>query len=125
VDRRWWWLPLRLLGTVLEAAAVVGLLWLTVLAVLDYLRLPAPEPPAIGSLAWPTLLLLAGTAGLVIFALVRRRLVRGGAAGHARRIARRLRAAVEKVAVQRVIEPLQEEVAAHDQLAKAVAALRR
>ena len=125
VGRRRWWMPLRLLGTLLEAATVVGLVWLTVLAILDYLRLPALEPPVVGSVPWPTLLLGGGVLGLLILAAVRRRLITVGAGRHGRRVRRRLYAAVAAVTSERVIAPLREELGAHDRLSRSVAFLRR
>ena len=124
VGRRRWWLPLRLLGTLLEGAAVAGLAWLTLLAVLDYLRISFAEPPAVGRLPWPTLLLIAGTVGLLGLSVVRRRAAAVGARRHALRVRKRLRAAVEGVAAQRAVGPVREELSAHDRLAAAVAALR-
>ena len=125
VGRRRWWLPMRLLGTLLELCGIVGLVWLTVLAVLDYLRLTVFEPPAVGNVPWPTLLLGVGVVGLLLFSLLRRRVVNVGASRHARRVRRMLHAAVAGVAAQHVITPLREELAAHDRLALGIASLRR
>ena len=125
VGRRRWWVPMRLLGTLLELAGLVGVLWLTILFALDYLRLPMFEPPAVGNVPWPTLLLGIGVIGLLLFSLIRRRVVNVGATRHARKVRRLLHSAVAGVAAQKVINPLREELAAHDRLSLGVDSLRR
>ena len=120
--RRRWWRPLALLLTLVELCVVVGALWLGVLAALDALLLPTPPTPMVSErLSWPTALLLGGALLRVLVGVVRRRLVARGAARHRHRVERRLRAAVETVALDVVVEPVRAELAAQARLAEALA----
>ncbi len=101
VRRRRWWLPVAVVGTLLEAATLVGLVWLTVLAVLGYLQLPVPGTPRLGDAPWPTVLALGGGVGLLVWGVIRRRLVAVGAARHRARVLRRLHEAVAAATEER------------------------
>lgn len=120
VRRRRWWPLVAAVGTLLELATLVGLLWLMLLAVLAWLQLPEPPTPDVGALPWPTLLALGGGLLLLVFGVLRRRLVAAGARRHRARMLARLRAAVAEAADEQVLVPLQAELAAHRDLADAL-----
>jgi len=116
-----WVHMVRVLQWLLLAAALVGAVWLGLLAVGDYLRLGAPEGPETAGLPLPTLLLLGGAAAGVVLAVLARALVGLTARGRARRADARLRAAVHEVAQELVVAPIEAEVSAHRALRGAVA----
>ena len=82
-----WWRAFGLLQVLLAATAIAGALWLAGLYALTVLRLPEPEPPQVGIVPLPTVLLIGGLlAGVVLALLARALAVRAPAgAGHARR----------------------------------------
>lgn len=122
VRRRAWWRAAGLLGSLLEAAALAGLLWLAALAVAAWFRLPEPGLPMVRGVPLPSLLALGGGVAVVVLSWVRRRVVRLGARRHRGQILDRLERAVHRAAQERVLEPLHTEIRAHADLA---AALRR
>ncbi|HYH34893.1 MAG TPA: GTPase [Nocardioides sp.] len=103
----------RALQWLLILAALGGGVWLGVLAVMGYLRLPAPATPDWQGLPWPTLMLVGGVLLGVLLALVSRFLVGLTARRRARSADRRLRAAIAEVAQELVVEPVRAELAAY------------
>jgi hypothetical protein len=91
---RWW----RFVGTLqwlLAAVMLVGLVWLLVLGVFGWLRLPEVPTPRLGALPWPTLLAVGGAlAGIVVGAVGGWMNVVGG-----RRRAARARATITEAAL--------------------------
>ena len=102
-----WWRFGGALQAVLVITAAVGLGWLIALGVTGWLQLPQPRTPYLGPLPIPTLLAVGGLVlGAVIGVLVR--LVAGrGARRRGRRARTRLHAAIEQVARQRVLAPVE------------------
>jgi 50S ribosome-binding GTPase len=122
VLRPGWWRVAGLVQRVLAAAVIVGLLWLLALAATGYLRLDDLVPvPEVRGVEVPTGLVLAGVAGGALLALVARTVNRIGAARRARTAARSVRARVADVADELVVEPVERELAAHRELALALA----
>ncbi|MFT3871121.1 MAG: ABC transporter [Nocardioides sp.] len=114
----------RMLQWLLTLAAVVGLVWLGVVFVFDYLKLPALPLPAWHGFPLPTLLLLGGVALGILLALVCRLLVAGTASRRAKAADHRLRAVIGEVSQDLVVTPIDAELAAYaqarDGLAKAL-----
>ena len=111
-DPRWW----RLLGWwqwSTGLATLVGVGWLTVLAVIGWLQLPDPEPPRAGGLPWPFLLFAGGLLGGVLLAVVARSFARVGARRRRRLIGRRLNNAVTDVAATQLVAPVREVLDRH------------
>jgi GTP-binding protein EngB required for normal cell division len=106
-----WWRLVAGMQWFLLGAALVGLLWLLGLVLLQALALVAPEPPTVGVVPVPTLLLMVGVSAGLLLAL----LARWASAVTARRAAARARAAVvtqlEELARVRIVEPVDAEVA--------------
>jgi GTP-binding protein EngB required for normal cell division len=118
-----WWGAAGALQLALAAVAVLGALWLAVLAGLGYLQLDdaVPTPDAAG-LPVPTLLLAGGAlAGLLLGALAGL-LVRIGARRRARVAGRALRTQVDAVGEEDVIAPVLAELEAQQRLATALEA---
>ena len=120
VRRRLWWRAFALVGSLLEAAMVVGFLWLAVLFVLEWFQLPPPPTPEIRSFPLPTVLALGGLLVTLLFNVVRRRLVAVGARRHRAQVVRNLTAAVAEAAEERGVTPLKAELDNHAKLAAAL-----
>ncbi|SDR76619.1 hypothetical protein SAMN04488570_0314 [Nocardioides scoriae] len=108
-----WCRGIRGLQWVLLLTALVGGVWLGVLAVFSYLRLPEPGTPEVQGFALPTLLLVGGVAAGLVVALLARVLVGIAARSRARKADKRLRAGVVEVADDLVVAPVRAELAAH------------
>lgn len=106
-DRRpAWWGVVGAVQWVLLAVLVAGLAWLGGLAVLDALRLPAPQPPRWGEVPWPTVAVVGGAGLGLLLALLARLLAAAGGRAAGRRAAARLRSAVDAVARDEVVVPV-------------------
>jgi energy-coupling factor transporter ATP-binding protein EcfA2 len=102
-----WWRVVGVLQSVLLVLAVVGGLWLAGLAVLAYLQLHRPMPPDAGPFPLPTVLLLGGLVAGIVLAALARPLAGIGARRRARLARRRLTAAVQDVADQELVGPVE------------------
>jgi GTP-binding protein EngB required for normal cell division len=105
---RWW----RVIGTLqwlVTGAMAAGALWLLVLAALGYLLLPRPPTPTVGQASWPTVLLLGGAVAGVVIALLSRAAAWIGGRRRARKVAKTLRASIDRVGEELVIVPACEE----------------
>jgi GTP-binding protein EngB required for normal cell division len=120
-----WWRVVGGLQALLAATAVAGALWLAGLYALTVLRLPDPEPPQVGVLPLPTVLLIGGLLAGLLLALLARALAGLGARRRRARAEARLRESVADVAETLVLAPVRAELAAYTALRGAVAALRR
>jgi GTP-binding protein EngB required for normal cell division len=107
------WKVVRFLQWLLMLAALVGGLWLLVLAVLGYLQVPAPTTPESRGLPLPTLLLVGGVVLGILLGLVSKGVVRLTARRTARGAERRLRSAIGEVTDRLVVEPVEAEVEAY------------
>lgn len=105
-----WWRAAGALQWLLAGAMLLGALWLLGLFVLDWLRLPPPPTPTAGELPWPTVLLLGGAVLGVLVALLCRLASWFGGWRRARKAARALRAGVERIAGELVVEPIEAEL---------------
>jgi putative ribosome biogenesis GTPase RsgA len=105
-----WWRAVGVAQWAVLAMLVGGLGWLAVLALLDYFRLPTPVPEWEG-FPVPTLMVVSGLVVGVLLALLSRMVAAIGASRRASRAARRLRAAVEAVARERIVAPVDEVIA--------------
>jgi len=119
---RWWemasWLQWALFGT-----AVIGGLWLVLLAVLGWLRIEVDSPLVIG-LPLPTLMLLGGVLLGLLTAGVGRRAARVGGRRQGAIAERALRTAVDGIANQLIVDPMSAELRRCADFTAAVAAAR-
>ena len=104
---------------------VAGALWLAGLYALTVLRLPEPEPPQVGLLPLPTVLLLGGLLAGLLLALLARMLAVLGAHRRRARAEARLRESVTDVAETLVLAPVRAELAVYTALRGAADALLR
>jgi GTP-binding protein EngB required for normal cell division len=116
----WWWRAVGGLQTLLAATTLVGVLWLAGLYALTVLRLPEPEPPQIGLLPLPTVLLIGGLLAGLLLALLARGLAVLGARRRRTLAEERLREAVSEVAHALVLSPVLAELTAYAALREAV-----
>jgi GTP-binding protein EngB required for normal cell division len=107
------WRLIRAVQWLLLVAAVIGGVWLAVLAVTGYLRLPEPTTPDLRGFPLPTALLVGGLVVGVLLGLVSGLVVRWSAARRARSARRHLRAAAAEVTDRLVVEPIDAEVEAY------------
>jgi len=121
----WWCRPVQALQWLLLAAAVVGVLWLAVVALLGFLQLGEVATPRVEGFPVPTLLLLGGVLLGWAVALLTRPLLRAAARSRARRAESRLREGVADVAEQLVVAPVAAELAAHRAVTGGLRAARR
>lgn len=111
-----WWTVAGVLQWLLAAAAVTGAVWLFLLAVAAYLRIPEPPTPERWGFPLPTALLLGGLAIGLLVAAVTSRLNRVGARRRARAVRRRAERAVAEVADELVVQPIQAELDRYNEL---------
>jgi GTP-binding protein EngB required for normal cell division len=109
----WWWRPAQLLQWTLFVAAVVGVVWLAVLAGFSYLRLRSPDPVDVGALPLPTLLLIGGVICGLVVAYLCRLLAQVSARRRAKAADARLRTAIARVTHDLVVTPMQVEIDAY------------
>jgi len=105
----------------LVLTALVGALWLLALVGLGYLQLDDVVPlPRVEGIPLPTLLLVAGLLAGLLLAVLSRPLVAAGARRRGRRARRRLDDAVEQVAREEVLVPIEQARQDHDRYCGAV-----
>lgn len=111
-----WWTVIGALQWLLAAAAVTGAIWLALLAVAAYLRIPEPPTPEWRGFPVPTALLLGGLAIGLLVAAIASRLQRIGGRRRSWAVRRRAENAVAEVADELVITPIQDELARFNEL---------
>jgi hypothetical protein len=99
-----WWRAIGLLQWVTTIAVAAGLLWLAVRYIMFALALPEPPLPHVGRLPLPTALLLGGLLAAFLIALVARPVTRFAARRARRRAESRLRAGIERVAQDKILD---------------------
>ena len=108
-----WWRLMGWLQWVLGLAAVVGLVWLVVLGVVGWLKLPEIDTPKIGPFPLPTLLLVGGLVLGGLGAWLARVLARVGARRRRELVGTRLRTAIADVATDQLVVPVREVLDRH------------
>ncbi|WP_426566238.1 GTPase [Angustibacter sp. McL0619] len=108
-----WWMVLAAVQLVLLLAAIAGLVWLVVLAVTAWLKLPEPGTPYLGAIPVPTLMLIGGLVIGILIGLVVRWVAPAAGRRRGARVSKRLSKAVQAVAEQRVVAPAEQVLADH------------
>lgn len=112
-----WCRIVQVLQWVLMLTALAGAGWLAALMVMGYLQMPKPTTPMVPlagiEVPLPTLMLIAAVALGIVLALLSRVLVSMSASSRARAADKRMRAAIDEVTDQRVLAPIQAELAAY------------
>jgi GTP-binding protein EngB required for normal cell division len=119
-----WWGVVGWLQWVLAASAATGAVWLAVLAVFGYLKVPTDAlTPRLGEWPIPTLLLLGGALAGIIVAWVARPIAALGGRRRAGRAVRDVERRVAELASEHVIAPLEEELRRWERLRESIAAV--
>ncbi|WP_405142177.1 50S ribosome-binding GTPase [Sphaerisporangium sp. NBC_01403] len=105
-----WWRAVGLLQWLLFATMLAGVLWLSGLFLLEYLRFPALPTPTLGEAPWPTVLLGGGALAGLLVALLSRVAAALGARRRARKARRALWASVDTVGREMVLDPVRDEL---------------
>jgi hypothetical protein len=117
---RGWWRVAGALQWLAVAVTAAGLLWLGVRYVLFALALPEPPMPTVGRLPLPTALLAGGLLASLVIALLVRPIVSIAARRAGRKVAKRLRAAVEKVGHDLILAPASEVIQTYSRCREAL-----
>lgn len=110
-----WWTAFGFVQWVLVMTAAIGLSWLTVVTVLDWLRLPAVDTPGLGPVPYPYLLFVGGLFIGFLVSVLTRALGRVGGKRRKVLVAGRLHESVAQVARDRLVGPVQEILDRHRQ----------
>jgi hypothetical protein len=110
-----WWTAFGFVQWVLVMTAAIGLSWLIVVTVLDWLRLPAVDTPGLGPVPYPYLLLVGGLFFGFLVSVVTGALGRVGGKRRKALVADRLHESVAQVARDRLVAPVQEILHRHRQ----------
>jgi hypothetical protein len=108
-----WWAAFGFAQWILVSIAALGMSWLVVLTVLDWLRLPSPQTPALGPVPYPTLLFLGGLLIGYLLSLLTGAFGRVGGRRRKVLVAARLKDSVAKVVRDRLVTPVQQVVDRH------------
>jgi GTPase Era involved in 16S rRNA processing len=112
----WWTSPVRLLQWLLILSAVGGAGWLGAIAVVDYLQMPELTVPKVLEMPVPTIMLVGGVVLGILLGMFCRMLVRLTARSKARSANRRLHAGIRETCQELVLQPLEAELAAYEQV---------
>ncbi len=105
-----WWQLINVIQLSLALAVVVGAVWLGLLAVAAYLQIPELPTPEYRRIPIPTGLLVGGLALGLLVAVLAARFASVGAARRSRSVRKRAEQAVDVVADELIIEPIQREL---------------
>jgi GTP-binding protein EngB required for normal cell division len=119
-----WWSLANGVQILLAAIAVAGFGWLGLLFGLEWLQIPRPPTPRVEGVPWPTLALLGGLGGGLLLGAIFQQMARLGARRRRRRAEQSLRARIGELAQERVVGPIESELAAHSAFCEALTALR-
>lgn len=108
-----WWSVFNGLQWLFALVAVAGLVWLLVLMGLGWAQLPVPEPPTVGILPYPLLMLVGGLLLGLLLAALGRAIARAGARRRRDGIGRRFDAAIHDVAQERLVSEVHAVLARH------------
>jgi GTP-binding protein EngB required for normal cell division len=110
--QRRWWTGMAMARLVAESIALVGLVWLLLLAAAEWLALPTPSPPALTEqVSWPAGLLLGGVLLRALLGLLTRRFLRIGARRARVGLERQLRSRLATLVADLLVAPYAAEVA--------------
>ena len=101
-----WWSLGRAVQWLAAMAAMAGLAWLLALWLTGAFRIAFPEPPALGPIGVPTLLLVGGVVVGWVAALTAKYFLRIGARRTAKRVSQRLHRDLTAAAREKILEPL-------------------
>ena len=116
---------MRLLQWLLILSALGGAGWLGAIAVVAYLQMPDLPVPKLLDIPVPTIMLVGGVALGILLGLVCRVLVRLTARSRARSADRKLHAGIRETCQELVLQPLEAELAAYEQVRSSLGTVLR
>ena len=119
-----WWSFANAVQTLLATVAILGFAWLALLFGLEWVDVPRPPTPEVEEIPWPVLALVGGLLSGFLLSVVFQQFARLGARRRRRRAGQRLRVAIRGVASERVLSPIEKELATYTDLCVALATLR-
>ncbi len=125
IDNPGWWRPVNGLQWLLALIAVGGLVWLAVLFVLEWFKVPDPPTPEWNGWPVPTLMVIGGLVLGVVVAVVARRFVAVSARNQERRVRKRLAKRTRAVGDAQIVGPLDAEIDRMRRLRGTIAALAK
>ena len=110
-----WWRVVGVVQVALALTAVAGLAWLALYVVVGWLQLDAlvGDPPSWGVVPLPLVLLVGGLLGGLLLALLARWVAGVGARRRGRVMDRRLRASIDRVAGEDIVDPVERVLERH------------
>jgi GTP-binding protein EngB required for normal cell division len=108
-----WWTAFGFVQWILAMTAAVGMSWLIVLTVLDWLRLSALGTPSLGPVPYPTILFVGGLLMGYLGSLLTGALGRVGGRRRKVLVAARLQESVAQVVRDQLVAPVQQVVDRH------------
>jgi energy-coupling factor transporter ATP-binding protein EcfA2 len=108
-----WWTAFGFVQWILAMTVALGLSWLVVLTVLDWLHLPVVKTPDLGFLPWPYMLFVGGLLLGFLVSLMTGTIGRVGSRRRKLLVAARLRDAVGQVARDQLVAPVREVLDRH------------
>ncbi|KQZ67527.1 GTPase family protein [Nocardioides sp. Root151] len=121
----WWASTVRVLQWLLILTALAGGIWLGVLAVMAYLRMPEPPTPDLAGFPIPTLMLIGGVLLGIVLALFCKVLVSLTARSRARAADKGLRGQIRGISQNLVIQPIEGELDAYGRVREGLATALR
>lgn len=113
-----WWAVLNALQVLLAICLGIGLLWLAVIAVFSYFRLPAPPLPKYRDVPIPTGLVIGGILIGLLTWFISTQFARLGAKRRRRIVRKKAFAEVSEVAEELIVEPVEHELEKGSELAR-------
>ena len=111
-----WWTAINAVQVGLALAVLVGVVWLGLLALAAYLRIPEPPTPEYRGIPIPTGLLIGGILLGLLVAFLAGRLAAVGAARRSRSVRNRAEKSVRAVSDELIVEPMDRELAGRQEL---------
>lgn len=119
----WWWAAGRGLQLILALGVLVGVGWLTALAVMGWMQLDV-NAPLWGPVPVPLAILVGGLVGGLLIAALAATMARRGASRRRAIIDKRMTTSIDSVAAQHIREPVAAVLMRHQQTRKLLQAAR-
>lgn len=120
----WWWKIVHALQIVAILAAVGGLLWLAAQGITRFSSVDLPDIGTVGPVPVAAVVVLGSLVAGLMLAVGSRIAARRGGRRQARRVDQALRSAITRVTAERVVGPIEAELAAYGRYRSGITAAR-
>lgn len=120
----WWWKIVHALQIVAILAAVGGLLWLAAQGITRFSSVDLPDIGTVGPVPIAAVVVLGSLVAGLMLAVGSRIAARRGGRRQARRVDQALRSAITRVTAERVVGPIEAELAAYGRYRSGITAAR-